>query len=75
MKARLIQNIEEALAEKAEVSTKLFIGEVERLKEKYNSEWISDYMTKDEQKNINRLKESADKWNMAYDQFIDNEFY
>lgn len=31
MKARLIQNIEEALAEKAEVSTKLFIGEVERL--------------------------------------------
>lgn len=75
MKARLIQNIEEALAEKAEVSTKLFIGEVERLKEKYNSEWISDYMTKDEQKNINRLKESADKWNMAYEQFIDNEFY
>lgn len=75
MKARLIQNIEEALAEKSEVSTKLFIGEVERLKEKYNSEWISDYMTKDEQKNINRLKESADKWNMAYEQFIDNEFY
>lgn len=32
-------------------------------------------MTKDEQKNINRLKESADKWNMAYEQFIDNEFY
>lgn len=75
MKVRLIQNIEEALAEKSEVSTKLFIGEVERLKEKYNSEWISDYMTKDEQKNINRLKESADKWNMAYEQFIDNEFY
>ena len=75
MKARLIQNIEEALAEKSEVSTKLFIGEVERLKEKYNSEWISDYMTKDEQKNINRLKENADKWNMAYEQFIDNEFY
>lgn len=75
MKARLIQNIEEALAEKSEVSTKLFIGEVERLKEKYNSEWISDYMTKDEQKNINRLKENADKWNIAYEQFIDNEFY
>ena len=74
MKARTILEIRNLLQDKAKSSEEEYANESNRLKKKYNTDWITDHCEDEELYKLNKLKSEKDKWKKVFDEFENNEF-
>lgn len=74
MKAQAILNIKELIHEKADTSKELYEKEVDKLENKYKTDWLSDHMTAYESDKLHELKENYEKWTKVCEDFDNHEF-
>ena len=74
MKAQLILDIRELVYEKANKTREMYDKEVEKLENKYKTDWLSDHMTAYENDKLHELKESYERWEKVCEDFENNEF-